>query len=87
MSFAIPGKILEEYTVRNNRLGLVEFRGGGLGENQRPVFLDLVPEAHVGDWVLVHVGFATKRVPAEEAMRAFDEFGGPPETARGQKPH
>jgi hydrogenase expression/formation protein HypC len=67
MSFAVPGRILEEYTVRNHRLGLVEFEG-----TQRPVFLDLVPEAHVGDCVLVHVGFATKRVPADEAMRASE---------------
>lgn len=69
MSSSVPGRILEEYIVRNHRLGLVEFSGAGLGETQRPVFLDLVPEAHVGDYVLVHVGFATKRVPAEEAVR------------------
>jgi hydrogenase expression/formation protein HypC len=68
MSFAVPGRILEEYMVRNHRLGLVEFRGA-----QRPVFLDLVPDAHVGDYVLVHVGFATKRVPSDEAMRASEK--------------
>lgn len=42
MSFEIPGKILEEYTVRKNRLGLVQF-----GDTCRPIFLDLVPDAHV----------------------------------------
>jgi hydrogenase expression/formation protein HypC len=93
MSFAVPGKILEEYMVRNNRLGLVEFRGAGFGEIQRPVFLDLVPEAHVGDYVLVHVGFATKRVPPDEAIRAYEQLGASDaveaslETARWQKPN
>ena len=60
MSFEIPGKIVEEYTVRKNRLGLVQF-----GDTCRPIFLDLVPDAHVGDYVRVHVGFATERVNAE----------------------
>jgi len=72
MSFAFPGRILEEYMIRNHRLGLVEFKGAAPGESQRPVFLDLVPEAHVGDFVLVHVGFATQRVPEEEALRASE---------------
>ncbi len=69
MSFAVPGKILEEYTVRRNRLGLVEFM-----DTTRPIFLDLVPEAHVGDYVRVHVGFATERVSEEDALRAYREL-------------
>jgi hydrogenase expression/formation protein HypC len=69
MSFEVPGKILEEYTVRNNRLGLVEF-----GDTCRPIFLDLVPEARIGDYVRVHVGFATERVSAEEAKRAYEQL-------------
>jgi len=70
MSFEVPGKIIEEYTVRRNRLGLVQFAG-----TSRPVFLDLVPEAHVGDYVRVHVGFATERVSEEEALRAYEQLG------------
>jgi hydrogenase expression/formation protein HypC len=65
MSFEIPGKIVEEYAVRKNRLGLVQF-----GDTCRPIFLDLVPDAHVGDYVRVHVGFATEQVSAEQAQRA-----------------
>ncbi len=67
MSFEVPGKILEEYNVRNNRLGLVEF-----GDTPRPIFLDLVPDAHVGDYVRVHVGFATECVGAEQAQREYE---------------
>jgi hydrogenase expression/formation protein HypC len=70
MSFVVPGKILEEYTVRNNRLALV-----GFGGTSRPIFLDLVPEARVGDYVKVHCGFATERVTAEEAKRAYEQLG------------
>jgi hydrogenase maturation factor len=70
MSCEIPGKILEEYTVRRNRLGLVQF-----GETRRPIFLDLVPNAHVGDYVRCQAGFATECVPASEAQRAYEELG------------
>ncbi len=70
MSFRVPGKILEEYTVRNNRLGLVDFGGA-----HRPIFLDLVPGAGVGDYVRVHVGFATERVGVNEAKHEYELLG------------
>lgn len=76
MSVEVPGKILEEYAVRRNRLGLVQFV-----DTCRPIFLDLVPEAHVGDYVRVHVGFATERVSEAEAMRAYEELAHHEETA------
>jgi hydrogenase assembly chaperone HypC/HupF len=69
MSFEIPGKIVEEYTVRGNRLALVQF-----GNTCRPIFLDLVPEAHVGDFVRVHVGFATECVDTAEANRVCGQL-------------
>jgi hydrogenase expression/formation protein HypC len=69
VSFSVPGRILEEYTVRKHRLGLVAF-----GETHRPVFLDLVHDAHVGDYVLVHVGFATELVSADEAKRRYEQL-------------
>ncbi len=50
--------------------------GGALSD----VSLDLVPEAQVGDYVIVHVGFALSRVDAEEAGNVFDllrQLGGP----------
>jgi hydrogenase assembly chaperone HypC/HupF len=96
VSFSVPGSILEEYTVRKHRLGLVAF-----GETHRPVFLDLVHDAHVGDYVRVHVGFATELISADEAKRDYDHLAATghlttidvdleaeerlPETARRQK--
>jgi hydrogenase expression/formation protein HypC len=63
MSAELPGKILEIQIMRNNRLGLVQF-----GDTRRPIFLDLVPDAKVGDYVTVHVGFATGRMTEAEAL-------------------
>jgi len=37
----------------------------------RQAYLDFVPEADVGDYVMVHVGFAISRVDAEEAERSY----------------
>jgi hydrogenase maturation factor len=59
------GRIIQEFTVRNNRLGVVRFEEES-GDVNRPVFLDMVPDAHVGDYVRVHVGFALERIRVEE---------------------
>jgi len=59
-----PGRILEEYIVRNSRLGLVQF-----GDTRRLIFLNLVPRAKPGDYILAHVGFATTCVDEQEAKR------------------
>ena len=71
-----PGKIIEEYTLpdpgykeRSNRIGLVQF-----GDTSRPVFLDLLPGARVGDYVRNHVRFATEIVSPDEARREYDEL-------------
>jgi len=66
MCLAIPGKILDISQKDGVRAGRVEF--GGI-VNQ--VCLDFVPEAEVGDYVVVHVGFALSRVDREEAERTY----------------
>ena len=38
----------------------------------RQAFLDFVPDAIVGDFVMVHVGFAISKVDAEEAARTYE---------------
>ena len=67
MCLAVPGKILEAADSGWNRIAKVEF--GGV---TRQVYLDFVPEAQVGDYVLVHVGFAVSRVDEEEARRTYE---------------
>jgi len=82
MCLAVPGKIIEAEDRDGNRIAKVQF--GGIA---RQAFLNFVPEAQVGDYVMVHVGFAISRVDPEEAARTFqileemglveEELGGP----------
>ena len=67
MCLAVPGRILEEWEAAGMRVGRVEF--GGI---TREAYLDYVPEAHAGDYVVVHVGFAISKVDAEEARRTYE---------------
>jgi len=64
------GKILEEYNEGSNRIGLVEFDG-----KRRPIYLYLVPDAHAGDFVRFHAGFATERVTINGASIAAHTGG------------
>jgi hydrogenase expression/formation protein HypC len=67
MCLAVPGKILEAEECEGNRVAKVQF--GGI---TRQALLTFVPEAQVGDYVLVHVGFAISRLDAQEAQRTFE---------------
>lgn len=67
MCLAIPGKILSSEMSNGMRVGRVQF--GGV---TREACLDFVPEANVGDYVLVHVGFALSCVDREEAERTYE---------------
>ena len=68
MCLAIPGKI-EHITGDDpmTRMGKVNF-GGIL----KDACLAYVPEAVVGDYVIVHVGFALSRLDEEEANKVFE---------------
>ena len=66
MCLAVPGKVLQAQERNGSRIARVQF--GGI---VREVYLDFVPEAQVGDYVMVHVGFAISRVDAEEAHRTY----------------
>ena len=66
MCLAVPGKIIDTQEIGDSRVGRVQF--GGV---TRQAYLDFVPEANVGDYVLVHVGFAISRLDAEEAGRTY----------------
>jgi hydrogenase expression/formation protein HypC len=66
MCLAIPGKILEIQEQGPLRSARVQF-----GEIVRQVSLNFVPEAGLGDYVVVHVGFAISRIDADEAERTY----------------
>jgi hydrogenase expression/formation protein HypC len=67
MCLAIPGKILSSDMSNGVRVGRVQF--GGI---TREACLDFVPQAKVGDYVIVHVGFAISVVDREEAERSYE---------------
>ena len=81
MCLAIPGRVTE-MVDEPNRLARVEVAGvrrtvniGLLDAEERP--------AEVGDWVLIHVGFAISRVDEEEAaatLRLLEDLGAEYET-------
>lgn len=63
MCLGVPGKITE----MNGAMGKVEFSGV-----RREIHLGLVDEVAIGDWVLVHAGFAIQKLDAEEAQKTLD---------------
>lgn len=68
MCLAIPGQVLSvEGEDELTRTGKVSF-GGVVKE----VNLAYVPEAEVGDYVVVHVGFALSKVDEAEARQVFE---------------
>jgi hydrogenase expression/formation protein HypC len=67
MCLAIPGKVVEVFTQEGLHMARVQF--GGV---TREACLDYVPETAVGEYVLVHVGFAISRVDEEEARRTYE---------------
>ncbi len=66
MCLGIPAKLVEVHREDDPPMGKVHF-GGILKE----VCLAYTPEAQVGDYVLVHVGFAISRIDEAEAQETF----------------
>jgi hydrogenase expression/formation protein HypC len=67
MCLGVPGKIVQiDENPTGMTMGRVSF-GGVLKE----VCLAYVPEAQVGDYVIVHVGFAISQVDEAEAQEVF----------------
>jgi hydrogenase expression/formation protein HypC len=67
MCLGVPGKIQEIYEVESLKMGKVDF--GGV---VREVCLEYVPEAEVGDYAVVHVGFAISLVSEEDAQATLE---------------
>jgi hydrogenase expression/formation protein HypC len=66
MCLGIPGKITEIYEANGLKMGKVDF--GGV---VRETCLAYVPEAKVGDYTVVHVGFALNLLDEEEALETL----------------
>lgn len=79
MCLGIPGRIEQVPPAADplERVGTVSFGDAALGGVARVVSLAFVPEAGVGDWVVVHAGVAIARVDAEQAARTLRDLGLP----------
>jgi len=73
MCLGVPGKVLDIRDERGTQMATVDF--GGVTKN---VCLAYVPQAQVGDYTLIHAGFAITMVDEESALKTlelFAEFG------------
>ncbi|MEE9200027.1 MAG: HypC/HybG/HupF family hydrogenase formation chaperone [Candidatus Brocadiales bacterium] len=68
MCLGVPGKIVKiEDNALGMRMGLVDFGG-----TKREACLAYLDDVKVGDWVLVHIGFAISKIDEEGAADAFN---------------
>jgi len=73
MCLAVPGKVLEIDRAAAPLMGTVDFAGV-----QKQICLEWVPEVQIGNYVIVHVGFALNTVDeqeAEETLRMLKQMG------------
>ena len=66
MCLGIPGKIVDVYETGDLKMGKIDFGGAA-----REVCLAYVPEAVVGDYAIVHVGFAISLLSESEAAETL----------------
>jgi hydrogenase expression/formation protein HypC len=72
MCLAVPGKITDIYESNGLQMGTIDF--GGV---KREACLAYTPEAKIGDYAIIHVGFVLNLVDEAEALetlRLFDEL-------------
>jgi len=83
MCLAVPGQVQEVFEANGVRMGRLNF-GGVVKE----VCLEYMPELAVGDYAIVHVGFAISKVDeetAKETLAAFREMGALEEELEGNQ--
>ena len=69
MGLGIPGKVLEIYEAEGTRMGKVDFSGV-----QKEVCLAYLPEIEVGNYTIVHVGFAITQLDEASALETLALF-------------
>ncbi|MBW3542823.1 MAG: HypC/HybG/HupF family hydrogenase formation chaperone [Planctomycetes bacterium] len=66
MCLGVPGRVTETYTEHDVLMGRVDF--GGVAKR---VCLEHVPDVQIGEYVIVHVGFALSKIDEHEAQQVF----------------
>jgi hydrogenase expression/formation protein HypC len=73
MCLAVPGRIVETHDDRGTKMATIDFDGV-----RKEICLAYLPDIEVGDYAIVHVGFAISKVDEAEALetlRMFEELG------------
>ncbi|MEU5976881.1 HypC/HybG/HupF family hydrogenase formation chaperone [Streptomyces sp. NPDC047315] len=70
MCLAVPGRVMEIGERDGTRMAVVDF--GGVVKD---VCLEYLPDLRVGEYAIVHVGFALQRLDEESARRTLELFG------------
>ena len=68
MCLGIPGKVVAIYERDGMRMGKVDFSGGVI----REACLAYVPELELGDYTIIHVGFALNKIDEDEAQQTLE---------------
>jgi hydrogenase expression/formation protein HypC len=68
MCLGVPGKITEIYEKNGLQMGRIDFGAGVI----RETCLAYIPEAKVGDWTIIHVGFALNLLSEQEAQETLE---------------
>ena len=67
MCLGIPGRVVETYQEHGILMGKIDFSGVS-----KRACLEHVPDVKIGEYVIVHVGFALSRIDEAEAQRVLD---------------
>ncbi|MCB1043128.1 MAG: HypC/HybG/HupF family hydrogenase formation chaperone [Acidobacteria bacterium] len=67
MCLAIPGKVISRGVERDVLMACIDYGG-----TRRQICLEYTPEAQVGDYVIVHAGFAISLMDAKSAQESLD---------------
>ncbi|HMO16061.1 MAG TPA: HypC/HybG/HupF family hydrogenase formation chaperone [Pirellulaceae bacterium] len=69
MCLAVPGEVKTIYVANGTRMGVVSF--GGV---EKEICFAYLPDLQVGDYTIVHVGFAISRIDEVSAQKTLDTF-------------
>ncbi|UCE66219.1 MAG: HypC/HybG/HupF family hydrogenase formation chaperone [Candidatus Zixiibacteriota bacterium] len=79
MCLAIPGKVIEIFGESGLKMGKIDYSG-----TVNTACLEYVPEAKVGEYVIVHAGFAISIIDEEEAKKTLELWDEMAEKAAGK---
>lgn len=70
MCLGIPGRVVETFQEHGLLMGKIDFSGVA-----KRACLEHVPDVKIGEYVIVHVGFALTRIDEAEAKKVWDFLG------------